>query len=156
MGILSKLRRKKESDVNSDKRVWKSAKDCPYEYIELLPSGNYRWKLRTFKKVILVNSMECKHIKVRALEEAWAGMGHVEWELLLVDWLAKALREAIKNNESEADISALFNKEFSSEEGITYSRDQVHEHILSSFEIISETEDELKLKLKVDELEKTP
>ena len=158
MKIFSKFRKKKEvkQALNSDRRVWSRAKDCPDELQGLLFAGDYGWDLRPFKRVILVNPFECRNIQRRSLEEAWAGTGHLEWELLLMEWFAQAIRKARDEQEKEADISALFNKDFTSENGLTYSREQVYRHLLPSFEVISETEEELRLRFKVNERKETP
>lgn len=64
---------------------------------------------RPYKNVILVNVGDCKdRITVSHVRERLQGTGKKEWEAALSNWLVKAIVEAIRNGEEEADITKLF------------------------------------------------
>lgn len=67
------------------------------------------WVEKPHKKVILVNTGECKDkITVSHVTNCLQGMGWAEWEELLAYWLVEVIVEAIDNGQEETNISKLF------------------------------------------------
>lgn len=72
---------------------------------------------KPYKKVILVNALDCKnkitvsHVTMRLQGTSWR-----EWEELLANWLVQAIVQAINKGENEADISKLFNCDLQGED----------------------------------------
>ena len=116
-----------------------------------LRSNDYSWTSKNSKKVILVNVKECKNrVNVLNLCSLWRGTGHSEWEVLLADWFVEAVLEALKSNKSDADITCLFNKDLKASGGRIFSQEDVYYHIIPSFQIVENNEDEMKVKLLIN------
>lgn len=116
----------------------------------ILWEQDYGWNIKPFKKVTLVNPKDCENrIDLMGLVAIWRGTGHSEWEFLLAYWFIKAVLEALNNGEDEADISMMFDRDFTASNNRILKQEKVHKHILPYFEKVSNTEDELKLKFKI-------
>lgn len=116
----------------------------------ILLGQDYGWNIKPFKKVTLVNPKDCENkIDLMGLVAIWRGTGHSEWESLLAYWFIDAVLKALRNCEDEADISMMFNRDFTASNGRIFKQEEVHKHILPWFETVSDTEDELKLKFKI-------
>lgn len=100
-----------------------------------------------FKKVTLINPIECRKITLGDLLKAWAGTGHFEWEELLVIWFDGALADAFEQGLDEADISKLFNNDLLAVGLETFRTEEIYKHLLDSgtFTVVEENEIELKL-----------
>lgn len=114
--------------------------------------GDFRWKTKPFKRVTLVNPKECEsRVNISMLIELWSGTGHVAWQILLANWFIMAMLSALEENEKEANITEMFDKDLFNKTGdLMFPQSEIHEQILPAFEIVSETEKELKLKFKVN------
>ena len=116
----------------------------------ILLGQDYGWNIKPFKKVTLVNPKDCENkIDLMGLVAIWRGTGHSEWESLLAYWFIKAVLEALNNGEDEADISMMFDRDFTASNDRIFTQEEVHKHILPWFETVSDTEEELKLKFKI-------
>lgn len=151
---IRKLFAKQSSDEQAETEVSKTEEhDYQLQFADfMLRSGDYSWDVHPFKKVTLVNVEQCKNrITVTGLASLWHGTGHIEWEFLLGLWLTHDIVEAIEAGEKETDISRLFDKEFSCRTR-KLSREEVHKIILPNFEIISDSETEMRIALKLENL----
>lgn len=118
-----------------------------------LRSGDYGWNRTPFKKVTLVNVAQCKdRISVFGMASAWRGTGHSEWEYLLAGVFVMIVKEAIETNKDQADISVLFGRELTASGNRVYTRQQVYDHLMDSFNIIHEDSEELKISLKFSKI----
>lgn len=118
-----------------------------------LRSGDFGWNRIPFKKVTLVNVVQCKdRISVFGMASAWRGTGHSEWEYLLAGVFVMIVKEAIENNKEQADISVLFGRELTASGDRVYTREQVYDHLMDSFNIIHEDAEELKISLKFSKM----
>lgn len=108
------------------------------------------WSPHIFKKVTLINPHECKDLTVDDLYDAWKGTGHFEWEELLVKWFGEALKNALEEKTTKADISMLFNNDLLAQGMETFRTEEVYEHLMASgtFEVVKESEEELELSFK--------
>lgn len=115
-----------------------------------LSSNDYGWNIKPYKQVILVNPKDCENkISVMSMVSAWRGTGHSEWEFLLAKIFVEAVVDAIENNKEEANITNLFNRDFLSSGDHIFSQKEVYDHLIPWFEIVEETDDELKLKIRI-------
>lgn len=116
----------------------------------ILWEQDYGWNIKPFKKVTLVNPKDCENkIDLMGLVAIWRGTGHSEWEFLLAYWFIDAVLKALRSCEDEADISMMFDRDFTASNDRIFTQEEVHKHILPWFETVSDTEDELKLKFKI-------
>ena len=113
-----------------------------------LKSRDYGWSdPYPIRKVILVNPTEYRNrITVFGIASLWMGTGHSEWEFLLASWFVEAIVKAIEDGAEEADITHLFNRDLIATNYRTFTKEQVYDHLIKWFEIVDETEDELRLK----------
>ena len=103
----------------------------------------------THKRVLLINALDCKErVSVFGMVCRWKETGHIEWEYSLATCFIEAVVDAIYRNSNQADITALFNCDFALGDHV-FTREQVYNHIIKSFEIVEETDELLKLKLRL-------
>lgn len=118
-----------------------------------LASRDYGWTDpdESHKKVILTNPLDCKEkISLMGLISAWRGTGHSEWEALLGGWFIQAVVKSIENDNTEADITHLFNRDFLASNGRVFTQAQVYEHLITKwFDVVEETDEELRVKLHI-------
>lgn len=115
-----------------------------------LISKDYGWKMVPHKKVTLVNPRDCANLDILTLASIWNGTGHSEWEYIMAYALLYPTSKAIKSGRSTADITGLFNRNLLASKNRVFTSKQIYDHIIKWFEIVSDTEDELKLKIKID------
>ncbi len=103
------------------------------------------------KKVTLVNVDDCENkLNANDLLNEWKESGHVEWEALLAYWFTSQVVDAIKRREKTADITVLFDRDLTMTiPGKVFTREEIYAHIIPSFDIIEETDKELKLSLHI-------
>lgn len=129
----------------------------PYDYgldiLEIALDGQvYGWSEpdETHKKVVLVNPEECKEkISVWGMMLVWSGTGHSEWEAILSGWFVQAVIDAIENESPEADITRLFNRDFSASYDRKFTQQQVYDHLIKWFDVVEETDEVLKLRFHI-------
>ncbi|MBR1540164.1 MAG: hypothetical protein IJ629_03190 [Clostridia bacterium] len=134
-----------------------SSTQAPYDYgLDglgiLLMSNDYGWKIHkeNQKKVILTNPLDCKEkITLLGMISAWRGTGHTEWEAILGWYFIKTVVNAIEHNETEADITSLFNRDFLASNNRVFTQKQVYSHLIKFFDIVEETDEVLKLKVHI-------
>ncbi len=68
------------------------------------------------------------------------------FQLILAQWLNTNVRTAIKAGQESADITEIFNSDFD-EYGEEFSHEEIREKLMSVFEVLEDTEDELKVRL---------
>lgn len=162
MSFFKQIFKEKDNKVNEnvevivEKRVDENSETETYNYgLDLLDfalhSKDYRLSSpRQHKKVVLVNPQECKNkINLGYMAALWRGTGHTEWEFLLSGWFVESVVDAIKIKSEEADITKLFKYDLYASENRIFKQEDVCNHILPWFEVVSETEDKLKLKFKI-------
>lgn len=118
----------------------------------VLCSHNYGWSNpKPCKKVILTNPKECEgNITLDELVRDWQNTGHKEWEYILAGWFIHAVIDAIKENQEEADITRLFNRDFYTRDSdLVFTQEDVYNHLIPSFDIIDENDSELRVKFKL-------
>ena len=99
---------------------------------------------------ILTNPLECeKKITVMDMVSTWRGTGHFEWELLLGAWFVQSVVEAIDQNDNEAEITHMFNRDFLASGDRIFTQAQVYEHLIKWFDVVEETDETLKLKIHI-------
>ena len=165
MGFLKWLFSKKESiepveTVNPQSHTAEkaAAAPAPYDYglsgLELfLSTHDYGWSVPdpSHKKVILVNPLDCKEkISLMGLVSAWRGTGHSEWEAILAHMFILSVLNAIESGENEADITLLFNRDFTASKDRVFTKEQVYNHLIGWFDIVEETDEVLKLKIRIE------
>lgn len=116
-----------------------------------LRSGDYDWSdPYETKKFVLVNPADCKDkISVFGMASVWRGTGHSEWEFLLSALFVDAVLNALEKGEDTADITHLFNRDMLASGGLKFTKEQVYEHLMPVFEIKSETDEEVCLKIRI-------
>ena len=115
-----------------------------------LSSRDYGWNVyENCKKVILTNPKECENVQVLDLVSAWHGTTHSEWEFLLAGWFVMAVIRAVDSNNEEADITALFNRDLLAARNRKMTKEAIYKHIIPYFDIVEETDDVLKVKLRL-------
>lgn len=117
----------------------------------ILESRDYERKRRSFKKVTLTNANDCKDkITVLAVQSALRGTGHVEWECLIAVDLVAAIVEALDKNSNEADISRIFSCDLLASRDRVFSQKDIYDHVIPLFEIVGETDKELRLAINIE------
>lgn len=115
-----------------------------------LLSDDYGWELQPYKKVTLTNVADCANkISVMSMMSAWRNTGHCEWEALLAGWFVNQVVEALEKDEKEADITMLFNRDLLATRDRVFTQKQIYDHIIGWFDIVEETDDELKLAIHI-------
>ena len=117
----------------------------------LLKSGDYGWNMpdKNHKKVLLVNPKDCERkITLMGLVKAWRGTGHSEWEAILANWFIVAVVTAI-DEDTEADLTNMFNRDFLASRDRVFTKQQVFDHLIKWFEIVSEDDETLELRFKI-------
>lgn len=156
MKIWNRLLKKNAKEVE-EKPEEKNRAPAPYNYgLDLLwvflKSEDYGWTEpdKGHKKVILTNPLDCKEkISLMGMISAWRGTGHSEWEAILSGWFIQAVLEAIEQNANEADITHLFNRDFTASNNRVFTQAQVYDHLIKWFDIVEETDEVLKLKIHI-------
>lgn len=122
-----------------------------------LRGGNYGWEEggKPEKKVILTNPSSLKDVRIQSYVSAFRGTGHAEWECLLGVWMIEAVGKSLDTGE-ECDITKVFNTTFLAKdpsgrngENIKFTKEQVYEHIIKFFTILEDSEDVMKVAIKV-------
>lgn len=163
MRIINFLRRKhskvKEQPKTSYTDECKSESDNQdkYQIISLvnfvLRSRDYEVKeVDSGKKVTLCNVKqisEVENLTAYTVAASFRGSGHFQWEAIWATWLLGAVDMATKEEKDTADISKIFDHEYASNSGKVFTSEDVKKHLMPFFDIIEETEDELKVNLKV-------
>lgn len=119
----------------------------------------------TEKRYVLRNIDDLKmKVSMMGLISSWHGTGKSEWEFMMAFLFMKPLREAWNEEKKEADITKLFEAEFtawptgySDEKTITvngntyrvFDQEDVKKKVFPFFEILEETDDTIYLKVKV-------
>ena len=116
----------------------------------VLKSNDFGWKIKPHKKVTLVNSKQCENrVSVFGLVSAWKGTKHPEWEYLLAAFFINSLLESLEKGEDEADITDMFNRDFTASNNKIFAQEDVFEHIIGWFDVISENDEEMRVALRV-------
>ncbi len=147
---LGKFFQKHHSKSQLEKKIVPITHDYGLSILDtVLCTQDYGWYTKPSKKVILTNPKECENkITVLGLVNEWKNTGHSEWEFLLAGWFVKCVLEALKNKSEEADITVLFNKDFLARKSLFFTKEQVYEHLIPYFNVIKETDDELRLEFR--------
>lgn len=152
--LFSKLFEEKKPETETPAEVLESIKYDTHNYgLEtaniLLASGDFGWEIKPFKKtVLLANTDKCANkLTLMGMFAQWHGTGHSEWECLLAVWFIEAVKEAFKSKEC-ADITILFNRDLTSAAKGTFTHKEIYNHLIKSFEIISEDKDTILVSLK--------
>ena len=116
-----------------------------------LMTNDYGWSdPYEHKKVILTNVEDCRNkLHAYALACSWRETGHAEWEAIMAFWFTNAVIEALEKGESEADITHIFNRDYTARGDRVFTMEQVYNHLIPWFDIVEETDDVLKLKLHI-------
>lgn len=106
---------------------------------------------KPFKKVTLLNPKECESkVDYWELIKKWGGLGHHEWESIIVSCFMTIVERAIKQGKEEADISRLFERDLLDSDGEVCTQQQIYDCLISrSFEVIEESDEEIKIKMKM-------
>lgn len=68
------------------------------------------------------------------------------FQLILAQWLNTNVRKAIEAGQESADITEIFNSDFD-EDGEEFSHEEIREKLMRVFEVLENTEGELKVRL---------
>ena len=125
----------------------------PHHMIPLmftLQSRDYGWSGPDVKarKVFLVNPEDCATIDAWNLMAAWSGSGHSEWECIWAIEFCRAVDKALKDGTSEADLTRIFSRDYLASRERTFTKEQTWKHISRFFDIIEESETEVKVKAR--------
>ena len=88
-------------------------------------------------------------IDIQSLAAHWRETGHSEWEYLLAAWLINSLIDALKKGEKQADISKLFICDLLASRDRRFTKEQIHKHIMLSFEKVNEDDVNIYFRLRV-------
>lgn len=103
------------------------------------------------KQYILVDIERYKEkVTVLGLASCWSGTGHAEWEYLLAGMLVGSLLDAWDNDETELDITSLFDRDLLASGDRVFTKEQVTEHIMPSFTKLREDDKNIYLELNVE------
>ena len=114
----------------------------------------YDWfpEERSHKKVTLCNPMDYNHVTDGDVASALMGMGLCEWEYYMGRLFTKAISAAKEQNNDTADITVMFSCDLAGVDDIgKYTKEQksVNAFLMAKlFECVSDTEEELKVKVK--------
>lgn len=116
-----------------------------------------RYKKREGKRVTLINVNLAKNFAtLEKVAKKFKKFGRYDWAYQQAIWLMEAVATAVENGEKTADITKMFNCDFVGCDSMgTYVLPQevIQDYLISSlFKVESETEDELRLKLKWSKL----
>lgn len=132
--------------------VWKRD---PYGFGILniaLCSNDFGWTIdESFKKkVILVNPDEVRmhRVTVYQLSMAFRGTDHYEWEVLIAYAILDACRDALENGNDNANITLAFVRNLLASGGREFPAEKVRKHILRFFDVVSETDNEIRLRIR--------
>ena len=115
--------------------------------LNLIPSVKSVFARRVaYKKVILLNPSEFEDIHLARVAATWNGLGFYEVELMLAFILVSKIIEANISGKTEVDITDLFSSDMAFR-GYLFTTEAIRNHIIKSFDIVSETDEELRVKL---------
>lgn len=126
----------------------------PHNMIPLfmvLKSRDYGWTEAdpNARKVVLTNPEDCADIDSWTLMAAWSGSGHSEWECIWAVEFCRAVDNALKEEKSEADLTLIFSRDYLASRERKFTKEQTWDHISRYFDIISESDTEVKVKIRV-------
>lgn len=150
--VQESLKAETQEEVRAEEPVEHDYLNCFELATNLMFSNGYGWKQKPFKKVTLTNVKDCENkISVLSVAASWNGTGHYEWELLLASNFVRPVVEALLNGSDEADISTIFRCELLHASGErVFSQEAIYGHLIPFFEIESETDEELRLAIKIE------
>ena len=111
-------------------------------------SGDYGCRKKTSKKYILENLSSAPDITFSELKELWKSEKHEEWSAFLAFRFLSAIYEAQADFLDYADITEIFACELFNSRGNVLSQNRIHNHLMRTFNIISESGSTVKLSLK--------
>ena len=123
---------------------------------DIMPSQDYGWDGidARHRPVILTNVRECEgRVTALALVSAFRGTGQVEWEYFLASVLIYAAIDALASGSDTADITNMFNRDLLASRGRVFTQQQLFEHVIKWFVVEEDSEDCLRLRLRVNKSE---
>ena len=154
--LFAKKKEEKKLSISKEevRNEVKPSDDPPYDYgmgiLDVaLRSKDFGWDSKPLtKKYILTNVKECENrVNVMGLVSAWRGTGHSEWEYLLAGVFMGIVLEALEKGEEQADITILFSRDLLASGGRKFEQEDVYNHLIKSFNIVDENDDEVYLVL---------
>ena len=115
----------------------------------------WNFEEKTFKKVTLCNAKEYAGLESSKVWGSLQKMGKFEWEDYLSDLLCGAVKAAHENGAETADITEMFSREmvgyWSNGDEYRMQHERVVEFLKKRlFDVVSETDDELRVNLKIE------
>lgn len=109
------------------------------------------WEITASKKYTLIEISGYKEkVSISGLMSCWRGTGKSEWEFYLSYMLIFGLRKAWEEGIETLDVTMLFNRDLIATGNMRMSAEEVKNHIIRQFTIVSETDEEVILTLNVD------
>ncbi len=112
-----------------------------------LESDDFSWhKNVADQKVKLYGIEDLKGMSYEKATEVLFEEDQYVFQLVLAQWLNFNVKKAIKAGQESADITDIFNSDFS-EDGEIFPHEEIREKLMTRFEILEDSEAELKVRL---------